>query len=1018
MSNNVTTVPPSDDHATVTHPRLSAPGGRAAAIAGALLLADAAVETIRAGSPVRWWAAGAAVAYLAVVAATWRSAIGWRRQLGIGGLALLALLAVTAWRPEGLTDGVRLLRQPTAVLLSTATLITLLVAMLVILQATTFPLVARLAAAAVAVYGVAAFAFAAWQATPYLLLFNGASLWQAAPRWLQGAIAGGVVALPIGLLVSLAGGLQKGTRGWRPQQIAALGLALVMVASAFAGAGGGLPVPASTSVSQTAGAAVPQETSAAMANPLPAVPLPPLTDAAAQNRYARRLTDVASLARAAATRAPRDHDDPAAILATTGNNPASILQWVKNETRLLAYTGTLRGASGVLMDRSGNSLDRALLVADLLRRSGNTVRIARTTLTSQAAAQLRAGSLAAVPKPASASRPDRASLLQSIGDTGRINPGALDRAVSATIQDDERFEKTVHDLYDRVLPAVTQAVGDDPSRDRAIGAEEESALRDHFWVQRQTPTGWEDLDPDSSIVGNLAQSTTFGADSVPPDLRHLVTVRVIVETLQAGTLSETSLLERTWMPAELADATLTFAQRVFPEPAVDQLLNDKDPQAAYLAALSRAWVVEPVLSVGGREITDRLFTMTGDARPADPQTLRELGIGTGGVPSGFGSGIGQLFGGAPASPAGPPDEAASPKRISAEWIEFEIKTPGASPERHRRAIFDLVGAAARTAGQPTPPKIDDAVKTQRALALTRSADIFVFGATPAPAWVRRVACEGLATAAEQIANVVRSLSSPIQASITPPPNRLALPLWSWALSRSTGGNLPHAAPIAPNVAVLWQTPDVGSDRVKTVFDVVANAAAPDASFVHRVAQGVLDTVVEHAIFDDTRDGSNTAALHALDLASHRSWLRLDPNDPVAADRLALSPEAKAGIKKDLAQGKIVIARSGQNLGPGQASWWRVDARSGETLGVGETGMGQEFEERAALHQTILVGICNFFFLGEVIGAGKISAKGVVMHAFCVTGSVLGPVGAGLKGAITEGVAEIVVHLFLGVEWDD
>lgn len=239
--------------------------------------------------------------------------------------------------------------------------------------------------------------------------------------------------------------------------------------------------------------------------------------------------------------------------------------------------------------------------------------------------------------------------------------------------------------------------------------------------------------------------------------------------------------------------------------------------------------------------------------------------------------------------------------------------------------------------------------------------------------MRRVACEGLATAAEQTANLVRSLNSPIQASITPPPNRLALPLWSWALSHSTGGNLPPAAPIAPNVAVLWQTPDVGSDRAKTVFDVVANAAAPGASFVHRVAQGVLDTVVEHAILNDTRDGSNTAALHALDLANHRSWLRLDPNDP--------------------AQGKIVIARSG------------------ETLGVGETGMGQDLEERAALHQTILVGLCNFFFLGEIIGAGKVSAKGIKLHAFCVTGSVFGPVGAGLKVAITEGVAEIVVHLF-------
>ena len=61
----------------------------------------------------------------------------------------------------------------------------------------------------------------------------------------------------------------------------------------------------------------------------------------------------------------------AAVLAQVGNDPAAMRAWVAREAYLVPYRGLLRGVVGVLMDRCGNSLDRAMLLAALLARANS-----------------------------------------------------------------------------------------------------------------------------------------------------------------------------------------------------------------------------------------------------------------------------------------------------------------------------------------------------------------------------------------------------------------------------------------------------------------------------------------------------------------------------------------------------------------------------------------------------------------------------------------------------------------------
>jgi hypothetical protein len=141
----------------------------------------------------------------------------------------------------------------------------------------------------------------------------------------------------------------------------------------------------------------------------------------------------------------------------------------------------------------------------------------------------------------------------------------------------------------------------------------------------------------------------------------------------------------------------------------------------------------------------------------------------------------------------------------------------------------------------------------------------------------------------------------------------------------------------------------------------------DLHFDQRVAQGVLDTVVEQAILGPGGDSRNAALAHAADLEAGQPWARLDQATIEEVDKLALASEAKARIKSEVSEGNIVI-------GPGKptvvrrdnmAAWWRVDPRTGLTLGVDASGRGSE-----AVEESVLDNFTNGAVVCAVIGLGQ------------------------------------------------
>jgi hypothetical protein len=237
-------------------------------------------------------------------------------------------------------------------------------------------------------------------------------------------------------------------------------------------------------------------------------------------------------------------------------------------------------------------------------------------------------------------------------------------------------------------------------------------------------------------------------------------------------------------------------------------------------------------------------------------------------------------------------------------------------------------------------------------------------------------------------------------------------------------SIPPASPVAPNVALFWQSAiaDAGGAVNQTAtFDIVANSVEAAGDFRSRVAQGVADTVVERAILEDPPLGINPAYLYAQDLSVGRHWVVLAQGDRDRVDQLGFAPDARARVADDLARGSIVIARDLRGAsGPGErAAWWRIDPHNAVTLGMGEDGRGDEFEEEAGMEAVLEQGICLGILAGSAIVlsvAGKEpEAKSLVTYAICV---VLGGIGYGAHGTWLAGsakFADYVLRAFEGLE---
>jgi hypothetical protein len=967
------------------------------------LLVDAAFESWMAGSTARWWIAGVTVVYLAALAAS-RRRIDAGLAAAASSLVFLGLLTTSAWFPDGQFRGLVALRQSSSTLMSAATGLTVAMAVIALLRLALLPRSVKGTILALGVYAVGAWFTGAVSGTPYTDLLHGSSVWRQLPFWLQGAVIGGVLLLPIGLVAQFVTAVRCPAGPWRWQQTIASAVMLVMIG---------------TSVTSTPGGG---SVVAALTAPLSAPAGRPPDQAALNDQLERSLRAIEDGER----ESPRDRWDPAYVVEQVGKDPDKLFAWVRDSTFWIPYRGLLRGPVGVLMDRQGSSLDRAVLLATLLKQAGYPVRLVRDHLSAEQALRVLPALLSA--RAVNGRFQNRSVAMANVDDVSReyqLKDVNLTETLWATADQAESIallgRERVTEQARRVLNAVRSETSSPPElREQAESAA--ALARDHWWVQRRAGDDWIDYDlaeiGGSSGAGRLP-SATFALESLPDEERHRVTLKVVAEQWTADGLSEHTALEHTLRPAALTGTPVLL--RLWPVRWPERMPGNGGDAAARLrttALEQHEWL--PVLQVGSEVVTRASIRDTGEL---NENPAPDAGANAGAKASGAVKSAESAFGGADDRQQ---PQSSSVSSLTAVWLEYIIDRPGERRRIIRRQVVDLLPAGARAVAPVALPELDEARRLTRSLALMRETEILPVSCRLAPEFVTHLAGASVLANRDVLralvhADVADATVEQLAARTVPPPGPLqSLALARFAWSRFSGEifiDRPNVltrhlfAGLSGANITLWHATDIVANEIGV--DVLA----PDP-YAIRVEQGVLDTNAESLLYS----GAPTLGNAADAFASTMDWVKLASADDPQLALLPLADDVRSRILQDLKAGHIVLAPRRPIEGPAgtTAAWWRLDAVTGDTLGVGASGWGQTLVEFAFIvaFGAIWFGLLQLWLCKQGLhpsSSGESEGKGVCLPSRggsltqgkagttreCL-GAIVGGILAGAVCALAEG----------------
>ena len=632
---------------------------------------------------------------------------------------------------------------------------------------------------------------------------------------------------------------------------------------------------------------------------------------------------------------PRDTWDPDYVVKMVGRDPQRLFRWVQQNTFWIPYHGVLRGPVGVLMDRQGNSLDRAILLATLLEKAGYTIRLAHGELERQQAFTIlptlvAERQIAFAPQPA----PATTNLgIEQVAAHYQLDGAAINETVQSQRESISRISTELHarltDQADRLLKAI------DRPKEEEVWARTFSAalaaLTDHWWVQREYGGNWLDLDlladrgkPGTALAG---ASQTAAVKDLPDEMHHKITVRVIAEQWASGKLKEYKALEQPLRPADLIGQDI--ALQFWPTEWIANEGTTAPKRAWKLDVLAqKEW--DAVLAIGGSVLASATIPDSGD----DPYSQR--GGALGGLASAFSASINL-------------SSHEGNKTLSAVWLEYEFSAPGEKPRTVRRTVFDLLGPAARARSSPQLA-LDDAKRLTRSLALTMQTEFLPLPCVLSPEFVTHLLAQNLLTNRDFLEFLLRgtlpantSKMQNLLVRVVPPLSSL----YSLALARMEWAKQDEIFIERPNLLTrhLYTVPSGEAAAVRDATDIVANevgvSVAVHDGFAARLGQGVLDTNAESLVRNAVTFGNAADAF-----STSNRWKAYRPNQDTSLAKLKVPDDVHQQITRDLSAGYAVVAPEAPIPMPREpfSGWWRIDPVSGDVLGLGANGWGTELEE--------------------------------------------------------------------------
>jgi hypothetical protein len=651
---------------------------------------------------------------------------------------------------------------------------------------------------------------------------------------------------------------------------------------------------------------------------------------------------------------PKDTFDLQAVIQEVGSDPTKLFQWVRDNTYWAPYHGALRGATGVLMDRLGNSLDRALLLGELLSSAGEKVRFAQTQLTDGQAEELwskiqKAQAFRVLPKIADVEYDDSwiGTLAKRLDmDTQELQQG-IHQLSQLNSKDEDKAKKRVEEQAKMLKDILGKEMGwdDESSMERSM-----AVIRDHWWIQYQTEEGWVDLDPilRSHAPGEIFADPDemFSIEELDEELFHLLTIRVVVEQWDEDRLEEHTVLEYSLRPSEHFGQRIVLYNLSLGWPDDLQFDEDNFAQSFRDAILKiKEWM--PVLEIGRDMIVQWGFSAKGVINESpNPTPEAESGRATRGL---FGGMTGGLTGG------GSKEEDEGEGILTAGWLEFDLYSPGQEDRTIRRELFDLLGPALRASDERTEPDFSEKQRLERGYSLFGIIEILPVVSQVSSPFLDQVTSSALL---DQLYILKDELQSGNREKWKDFDIRMNMafwaiqsPLYQWALLRPRWNpNANHVYLGSINVANLRTRiaeDGEGEFVLRKTFDVVNNSIFVNpgvrmSPVSVRINQGVADTLAEAMVVPGPEPHMNTS--HLVDLAKKQGldWQLVKNAEDKKWEKWRLSEDTRKRIVDTLDEGWFVVvpARPLVIEGKARLGWWRLDPRNGETLGVMDTGFHQ------------------------------------------------------------------------------
>lgn len=629
------------------------------------------------------------------------------------------------------------------------------------------------------------------------------------------------------------------------------------------------------------------------------------------------------------------------VRRTVGKDPRALADWVQTRIGLLPYRDSLKATESVLLEGEANALDRALLLAALMKPEASNIRLIQYSVSEAGRRALFAQYLNAKTQPTAwpASVADPGAAVEP--DT-RLLQAARDRLQALPNQ-------TVDEIWQTLLDKGVETAGSQNTE--TLVQQQLDAFKVYYGLRFTTSEGNADLIIDEGILRaeDLIEIGEVAPEKVIGGLVHAQTVRFEfdISVLRDGQVRKETLLSHVFTPAEMQEDTILFSLEPFDGTITLPSTPSRAATNTFLNEIKTLPGFAPTLRFGGKTVSDRGLSFLQGPIPKDrvKQRLGPIGAGVDSAARGI---TGALDGITRGSSTMETDNV-----VVAAHMRLTLNGAEGAKAISRR-IFDLRG--------PSPWDVRGTVSAEAAARALTSADYSAVKLRILPAFdtfrmnltTHRSNPSVLAQEISQFLSLAESVTAARQhAEPIPEETLTGLARFSAHLSlyeyiRSSNSQMRSRLFLAePNIAIerlkLRMRPDNGFELSEGVaIDIVSNEVAPipvsDASpFQMRLRQGIVDSVSETiALAGAFSDGVWSSVPTEITAAV------LIPTPSALVRAGSISPHARTTLDAQFSEGRIaILEQTDRNT---HARWWSVDARSGTTVSSWEGGTGGAFKD--------------------------------------------------------------------------